>query len=100
MNVILITERPKEVQLKLNNLMYDLRPDKQLFFVVGFEGDTEASMEEFISLDAQRSFNKHVIMVADNISHLWQGSRQLLDIVMETRNEEAEEWFTHLLKGK
>jgi hypothetical protein len=99
MNVMIITERPDEVQNSLNHLMYDKHPNGEHFVVIGFEGKAESALTECFDLDLQGDTKRHLLVVADNIGHLWQGMRQLLDIVIETRNAEAEEWLTKLLRG-
>ena len=93
MNIMIITERPDEVSSKLGYLMSD-KVHGKIFIILGFEGKAEASWQEFFSLDYQ---GDNLILVADNIQHLWQGMRHLLDVVIETKNIEAEGWLVRLL---
>jgi len=97
MNIMIITERPHDVLTSLSRLQWEKHPGNQRFVSVGFEGEAESALTEFFDLDAQRDPNKHFLVVVDNIRHLWQGMRQLLDMVIETRNGEVEEWLINLL---
>ena len=99
MNIMIITERPDNVLASVSRLMWE-SPGGQRFACIGFEGAAESALTELFDLDFQQDPNQHAIVVADDIGHLWQGMRQLLDIVIETRNKEVEEWLFQLLKGK
>jgi hypothetical protein len=95
---MVITERPEDVQGKMVRL-YKERLDGQVFIPVGFESDAESALSVIFDLDYHRDPKKHVVIIADDISHLWQGARELLDIVVETKSEESEDWFVNLLCG-
>lgn len=97
MNIMIITQRAHNTPL--NGLMGGQSPNGQHFVCIGFEGKAESALTPLFDLDLQRDPKRHAVIIADDISHLWQGSRQLLDIVLETRNAEAEEWLTKLLRG-
>jgi len=99
MNIMIITERPDDVLTKVSRLQYEKNPNGQRFISVGFEGKAESALTPFFDLDYYQDLNKHLLVVADDIRHLWQGMRELLDMVIETRNEEVEKWLVILLSG-
>jgi hypothetical protein len=84
MNIMIITERPDDVLTQVSRLQYEKNPNGQRFISVGFEGKAESALIPLFDLDRQQDMNQHVLVVADDINHLWQGMRQLLDIVIET----------------
>jgi len=95
---MIITQRANNTSL--NGLMAGESPNGQNFVCVGFEGKAESALTPLFDLDLQRDPKRHAVIIADDISHLWQGSRQLLDVVIETSNPEAEQWLANLLRGK
>jgi hypothetical protein len=99
MNIMIITERAKTYQASLSRLMWAKNPNGQRFFVIGFEGKAESALSQVFDHNTKENPNNHLVIVADDISHLWQGVRPLLDIVLETRSSEVEEWFVDLLHG-
>jgi len=96
MNIMIITERPDDVLTQVSRF-YEKNYEGQSFISVGFEEDAESALTEFFDLDCHQDPNHHLIIVSNDIRHLWQGMRELLDMVIETRNREAEEWFVSLL---
>ena len=97
MNIMVISSRPQEVQGALLKSIGERCPDGQQFFVVGFKEEAEGSLLPLFDLDTQNEPNKHAIIVANDIRHLWQGMRQLLDVVIEIKSTDAEEWIVQLL---
>jgi len=96
---MIITERSHQTN-PLNGLMSGQSPNGQNFVCIGFEGKAESALTPLFDLNLQGDPKRHAVIKADDISHLWQGSRQLLDAVIETRNPEAEQWLANLLRGK
>ena len=99
MNIMIITERSHQAN-PLNGLMSGQSPNGQNFICIGFEGKAESALTPLFNLNLQGDPKRHAVIIADDISHLWQGSRQLLDVVIETSNPEAEQWLANLLRGK
>lgn len=97
MNIMIIT--PRAHNTPLNGLMGKETFNGQNYVCVGFEGKAESALTPFFDLDLQRDPKRHVLIIANDITHLWQGMRQLLDVVLETSNPEAEEWLVNLLRG-
>ena len=96
MNIMILTERTDDVLSKMSNF-YKMNYTGQSIISVGFEGDTESALTEFFDLDCHRNPNHHLVIVADDIRRLWQGMRELLDVVIEMQTEEVEDWFIGLL---
>jgi hypothetical protein len=97
MNIMIITQRAHSTPL--NGLMGEETFNGQHFICVGFEGKAESALTPLFDLNLQRDPKRHVVIIADDITHLWQGMRQLLDVVLETSNPEVEEWLVNLLRG-
>ena len=99
MNIMIVTDRPDDVKTKLTHLQYMKHPPKQFLFSIGFENEkVESALTPIWDLEGYRNPYTHVFIVAKDIDQIWQGSRKLLDMVIQTTNDMADDWFLMLIK--
>ncbi len=71
-----------------------------IFSLLDLEGRRSLLYHELFDHDTQQNPQEHLVIVADDIEHLWQGARLLVDIVLQTRNGDAEQWLLTVLRGQ
>lgn len=97
MNIMIISSSPDKMGDKLGRL-HAKHPPNQNYLMTVILTDWSAATT-FINYDTQTNPNVHLIIIADRIDRLWQGARQLLDIIIETDNEDVDEWLATMLSG-
>lgn len=98
MNIMIISNNPRQTSKDLSILDY-IQSANQLYFPIVIL-EAESAVSPLFDLDLHTDPNRHTIIITDNSNKLWQGMREeLLDIVIEIKNEEAGEWLANLLNG-
>jgi hypothetical protein len=95
---MIISDNPQETANKLGRL-YEKPPPNQFYGIGPVILDTWSSASPFTSFDTDANPNMHLVIIADNLEKLWQGTRRLLDIVIETKNTDVDEWLAMQLSG-
>ena len=68
---------------------------KRSYIMMGIEDGTQAAIPEIV--DFYNDPDRHVIVKVDDPQKLWQGVRERhLDMIIEVKNDDAEEWFLNL----
>ena len=98
MNIMIICNSPDDMAHKLGRV-YVKHPPNQNYGLGPVILTTWSAATPFTLFDTESNPNMHLLIVADSLERLWQGARKLLDIVIETSNEDADEWLATLLSG-
>ena len=98
MNIMIVSDNPKQTSEDLSILDYIQSANQFYFPIVILE--TESAVSPLFDLDLHTDPNRHTIIITDSPDKLWQGAREeLLDIIIEVKNEEADKWLANLLNG-
>ncbi|HUV75314.1 MAG TPA: hypothetical protein VMW00_01535 [Dehalococcoidales bacterium] len=95
MNIMIVSNNPKQTSEDLS-ILDNMQPTNQLYFPIVIL-EAESALSPLFDLGLHADPNRHTIIITDNPNKLWQGAREeLLDMIIEIKNEEAEKWLAKM----